>query len=71
MAAKGGAVRACDSLCVFARVLRVTLFFFYSSVRVCDWDVCGRGVCEREDGGQLNSRCLKSVGLTGCHKTAC
>lgn len=49
---KGGAVRACDSLCVFARVLRVTLFFF-SSVRVCDWDVCGWGVCKREDGGSL------------------
>lgn len=52
--------------CVFLHVfLRVTL------LHVCVWDVCGWGVWKGEWGvWQLNSRCLKSVGLTGCHKTA-
>lgn len=65
----------CDSLCVFAHVFEGRPLFF-SIVRVCLWDVCvgGKGP-GREGGGdggaqQLNSRCLKSVGLTGCHKTA-
>lgn len=67
-----GTVRACDSLCDFAHVYEGDPRFVFSSVHACVWDVCGwgRGVKRRMGAWQLNSRCLKSVGLTGRHQTA-
>lgn len=53
MAAKRGAVRACDSLCVFARVLRVTLFFFILQC-ACVIVMCVSGGCVKgRMGGSL------------------
>lgn len=81
-----GVVRVCVCLHVIRSVLfhvflKATLVFV--RVQVCFMYVCncsfvcvcmgGGGVIggeERREAWQFNTRCLKSVGLTGCHKNA-
>lgn len=78
-------VFACDLLCVFHTFLKAypcfcacaSVFYVCGQLCLC---VCVQGVgmggggChwgqERRGAWQFNTRCLKSVGLTGCHKTA-
>lgn len=76
-------VFACDLQCVFHTFLKATLVFvrvlvcfmyvgncaFVSAYGGLEWGGCHWGQ-ERRGAWQFNTRCLKSVGLTGCHKTA-
>lgn len=74
-------VFACDSQCAFPRVFegypcfcaRASMFYVCVQLLLCVCVYGGGDVIwgeERREAWQFNTRCLKSVGLTGCHKTA-
>ncbi len=72
-------VCACASQCVCARVYGVYTCFcvcasmFCVCVHLCPLCLCVWGAGVGVGGGgawRFNTRCLKAVGLTACHKTA-